>query len=78
MFVSRNIEIDYDALNLMVEFTAGSPAMMQNMGDCIFWMNNSDIISKNVVLDSIKQAKKEIELRYLHESLDEFNITEDV
>lgn len=57
-FGSQNTEIDDDALNLMVEFTAGSPLMMQNMGDCIFWMNNSDIISKNVVLDSIKQAKK--------------------
>ena len=76
-FASQNIEIDEDALNLMVEFTAGSPTMMQNIGDEVYWINNEDIISEEIVLKGIKQAKKEIELRYLQNDLNEFKITND-
>lgn len=75
-FGSRSIEIDDDALNLMVEFSAGSPTMMQNIGDEIFLINKHDIITKEDTLEGIKQACREIELRYLQDTLDEFNITE--
>ena len=76
-FASQNIKINEDALNIMVEFTAGSPAMMQNIGEDIFWINNKEIISKETALKGIKQSKNEIELKYLQDSLDEFNITSD-
>lgn len=75
-FASRSIEIDDDALNLMVEFSAGSPTMMQNIGDEIFFINKHDLITKEDTLEGIKQACREIELRYLQDTLDEFNITE--
>lgn len=75
-FGSRNLEIDDDALKLMLEFSAGSPTMMQNIGDEIYWINNSDIISREIALEGIKQANREIELRYLQSTLDEFNIGE--
>ena len=75
-FASRGMDISEDALNLMVEFSAGSPTMMQNIGDEIFLINNDDVISKEVTISGIKQATREIELRYLQDSLNEFNITE--
>ena len=77
MFGSQNIEIDENALNLMVEFTAGSPVMMQNIGDDIFWINNKEIISKETALNGIKQSKNELKFKYLQDSLDEFDITRD-
>ena len=45
-FGSRGMEMEEDALNLMVEFSAGSPTMMQNIGDEIFFINKNDVISK--------------------------------
>ena len=60
----------------MVEFSAGSPTMMQNIGDEIFFINKYDTITKEDTLEGIKQACREIELRYLQDTLDEFIITE--
>ena len=75
-FGSRGIDIDEDALNLMVEFSAGSPTMMQNIGDEIYFINRKEVITKEATLEGIKQASREIELRYLQDTLDEFNITD--
>lgn len=75
-FGSRDIEIEKSALDLMVEFSAGSPAMMQNIGDEIYLLNRNHIISKEDTLEGIRHASREIELRYLQDSLDQFNLTE--
>lgn len=75
-FGSRCIQIEENALNLMVEFSAGSPTMMQNIGDEIYLLNKNNVISKEITLEGIKQAAREIELRYLQNTLDEFNIAQ--
>ncbi len=49
---------------------------MQNIGDEIFFINKNNLISKEDTLEGIKQASREIELRYLQDTLGEFNITE--
>ena len=73
---SENIKIESDALKLMVEFTAGSPTMMQYIGEETYYLAK-DLITKNIALKGIKNACKQIEKRYLQISLSEFNIYSD-
>ena len=73
-FKSKNIDIDDDALKVMVEFSAGSPTMMQSIGDEIYWICNESCISKEIALFGIKQASIEIKKRFLLESLNDFDI----
>lgn len=75
-FKSQNISIEDDALNLMVEFTAGSPTMMQNIGDKVYLNNIDNLISKQTALKGIEQANNEIKLMYIQDTLEELNPSE--
>ena len=72
-FNNIGVEISPNALELMVEFLAGSPTMMQEIGDAIYWINDSNRISREIAFKGIEKAANEIELRFLSSSLKEFN-----
>lgn len=69
-FNSLNIDIESDAMELMVRFSSGLPNMMQEIGNGVFWINNESIIDRHTALRGVIRAGNEIGLKYLQPALD--------
>ncbi|WP_297898247.1 ATP-binding protein [Methanobrevibacter sp.] len=69
-FGSLNIDIEKEAMDLMVSFSSGLPNMMQEIGDGVFWINNDFVINKEIALKGIIRAGGEIGIKYLQPALD--------
>ncbi len=64
-FKELDVTIDEEALDLMVRFSSGQPAMMQEIGDAIYWTCKRKIITKDDALLGIFRACDEIGVKYL-------------
>ena len=69
-FSSLKIDVEEDAMDLMVRFSSGLPNMMQEIGNGVFWINNDYIINKDTALNGIIRAGNEIGVKYLQPALD--------
>jgi energy-coupling factor transporter ATP-binding protein EcfA2 len=64
-FKTAKIEIEKDALDSLVFFSGGFPALMQEIGDSVFWCNKDNIIDKNDTMEGIIKAAENIGKKYL-------------
>jgi hypothetical protein len=69
-FNSIEIDVEEEAMDLMVRFSSGLPNMMQEIGNGVFWINNDNVINKDIALKGIIRAGNEIGVKYLQPALD--------
>ena len=69
-FEKIDMSIDNEALDLIVFYSSGQPAMMQEIGDAIYWTCEKENISKNDALIGIFKACDEVGVKYLEISSD--------
>lgn len=58
-FGQQDILIEDDALDLMVDYSAGLPLMMQQIGDSTFWIDDNNI-TRTDALSGIRDAADEV------------------
>ena len=59
-FSQTGIEISSEALNIMVAFSSGLPLMMQQIGESVFWVCETNCISKQDAIEGVINAAYEI------------------
>ena len=59
-FDSAGMKCKQDALELLVLFSQGSPLMMQQIGDAVFWKSNEEIITKKTATIGVLNAANEV------------------
>ncbi len=64
-FEKAEIEVKTDALDVMVRFSSGLPALMQEIGDAIFWLDSDGIIDEDDALAGIVEAAEKVGRKYL-------------
>lgn len=69
LFKSINMEIDVDALFIMVLLSMGQPLMMQLIGDSIFWQSSNSVISKEEAIRGIIEANNQLGAKQLRDIL---------
>jgi Cdc6-like AAA superfamily ATPase len=70
IFRHMGMNVEKEAMDLMVRFSSGLPNMMQEIGDGVFWSNNDNTISKDDALKGIIRSGEEIGVKYLQPALD--------
>jgi hypothetical protein len=69
-FKKANIGIENEALNEMIDFSAGIPTMMQEIGDGVFWEDTDSIIDKKDALHGIFEAGIQIGKKFVKPEID--------
>jgi len=64
-FNSVNVEIDEEAMEFIKTFSGGLPAVMHEIGDAIFYVNQDDIIDVDDALKGVLEAANRIGTKYL-------------
>ena len=59
-FDSVGMKCEEDALELLILFSQGSPLMMQQIGDSIFWQSDGEIITKETATIGVLNAANEL------------------
>ncbi|RKY11662.1 MAG: hypothetical protein DRP65_03585 [Planctomycetota bacterium] len=65
MFDSQNIEVDSDALSLMVNMSGGYPMLMHEVGDAVFWQDKDNRIDINDAGRGISEAAQIVGKKYI-------------
>jgi hypothetical protein len=69
-FKKVNVKIDNDALNDMIDFSAGIPTMMQEIGDGVFWEDTDPFIDKKDARHGIFEAGIQIGKKFVKPEID--------
>ncbi|MEA1893737.1 MAG: ATP-binding protein [Euryarchaeota archaeon] len=64
-FKRVNIEVEPEAMGVMVGFSSGLPILMHEIGDAVFWRDYDGVISKEDTLPGIVDAADRIGKKYL-------------
>lgn len=59
-FNNINMVCDEEALKIMTTFSSGLPLMMQQIGDSVFWLSDSNNITKDIAYEGVINAANEI------------------
>ena len=59
-FDSAGMKYEYDALELLVMLSQGSPLMMQHIGDAVFWQADGETITKETATIGVLNAANEL------------------
>lgn len=68
-FESVQIAIEPDAMDLMVEYSAGFPKVMHLVGDSAFWLDQDGVISKDDALVAVLMAADEVGKKYVDQQV---------
>jgi hypothetical protein len=68
-FDSVQIQVDADALDLMIEYSAGFPKIMHLVGDSAFWLDQDAVISKADALQAVVGAADEVGKKYVDQQV---------
>jgi hypothetical protein len=69
-FNKINVQIDNNALDSMITFSAGIPTMMQEIGDGVFWKDRDGYIDNNNAAQGIFEAGNQICKKFLQVEID--------
>ena len=64
-FGKVNIEVEYEAMEVMTRFSSGLPIFMHEIGDAVFWSDDDGIISEDDASSGIIDAAERIGKKYL-------------
>jgi DNA replication protein DnaC len=64
-FDKCGVSIDNSALGRMVNFSAGLPMLMHEIGDAVFWANNNDVIDERDSLTGVLNAADNVGKKYI-------------
>ena len=78
IFSMSNMNINTNALDVMIKYSFGMPAMMQEIGNTIFWQKNDEYINENDAYNGIYNTCKRVKEKYLNPIIDEYNKDYDV
>ena len=59
-FKNINMVCDDEAIEIMTTFSSGLPLMMQQIGDSVFWLSDSNKITKDIAYEGVINAANEI------------------
>ena len=68
-FDSVQIQVDSEALDLMIEYSAGFPKIMHLVGDSAFWLDQDAVISKADALQAVVAAADEVGKKYVDQQV---------
>lgn len=71
-----NITINTEILDQMVEVTRGYPAIVQELGEAIFYADNDNFIDKKDYFTGLSEAIEQVGRKYLHQSIIEIKSDE--
>lgn len=72
-FKSVDIEVEDEAMSIMVQYSSGMPTMMHEIGNAVFWLvNDHNTVSIPIAVQGVIQAGNEIGKKYLEPHM--FNI----
>jgi hypothetical protein len=69
-FDKINMNINYEAIDILVKYSSGLPNMMQEIGNCTFYMSDNKTINYDDAFNGILYAGDEIGKKYLQPLLD--------
>lgn len=64
-FNKVNIKVEPQAMSFMVMFSSGLPALMHEIGDAVYWIDEDGVINKKDAISGIKDAADRIGKKYL-------------
>lgn len=65
MFEKRQVKIDNDALNLIVQLSGGYPMLMHEVGDAIFWQDSDSHITLSDARLGITEAARNVGRKFI-------------
>ena len=68
-FDSVQIHVDSDALDLMIEYSAGFPKIMHLVGDSAFWFDQDGVITRTDALQAVLAAADEVGKKYVDQQV---------
>ncbi len=68
-FGEAEMNVNADALRIMVEYSSGLPVMMQEIGDATFWTDTDDVVTKRDAVAGIRGAAVSVGQKYLDPSI---------
>ena len=68
-FDSVQIQVDSEALDLMIEYSAGFPKIMHLVGDSAFWLDQDAVISKADAIQAVVAAADEVGKKYVDQQV---------
>ena len=68
-FDSVQIQVDSEALDLIIEYSAGFPKIMHLVGDSAFWLDQDAVISKADALQAVVAAADEVGKKYVDQQV---------
>ncbi len=64
-FSDVDMTVESESLDIMVHHSSGLPTIMQEIGDCVFWLNENGIINENDAFAGIFIAADKVGEKYL-------------
>jgi len=68
-FDSVQMQVDSDALDLMIEYSAGFPKIMHLVGDSAFWLDQDAIVNRADALQAVVVAADEVGKKYVDQQV---------
>jgi hypothetical protein len=70
MFGSKKLNVEDDAIKLMVEFTAGYPMLLHEVGDAVFWRDEDNRIDIKDAKAGISEAARNVGKKYIGQQVE--------
>jgi len=70
MFDSKKITVEDKAIELMVEFSAGYPMLLHEVGDAVFWQDEDNRIDIEDATFGISEAAKNVGKKYIGQQVE--------
>lgn len=68
-FDSVQVRIEKDAMDLMIEYSAGFPKVMHLIGDAAFWLDQTGTITRDVAQQAVTIAADEVGKKYVDQQV---------
>ncbi len=68
-FRSVDIEVESEAIELLIEWSAGLPKIMHLVGDAAFWLDRDGVISKGDALAAVMVAAEEVGTKFVDQQV---------
>ena len=65
-FSQAGVRVESDAMRLMVVYSGGLPAMMQEIGNAVFWEDQDGVVNLGDALEGVVSAAMDVGRRYLN------------
>lgn len=64
-FDGAGMEIEDDAMRMLVQYSSGLPILMQEIGDSVFWIASDTVIREDDAMDGLIMAAQSVGTKYL-------------